>query len=315
MIPWLRWMLVFLATQITLAPAWGQAAWPARPIHLVVPFAAGTAPDLIARLLADSFAESLTVPVLVDNVPGAGGTLGVDRVAKAAGDGYTLVLSGDAALVVGGSFGVTPPYDPKTDLVPVSQVATTPNIVVVNNELPVKTLQEFVTLARSQPGRFSYASAGNGTSSHRGGELLNALAGLDLVHVPSSGSPMPDVIAGRVQLFFANAASLPLVREGKVRALAVSSLQRLPGAPELPTVAESGYPGFEAVAWFGLLAPKGTPAEVVARLQAETRKALDRPALNDKLLSLGAVPLGTSAQAFAALIDGEIAKWSGPLPR
>jgi len=309
----IRLLLVAFAVQTS---AIAQAAdWPAKPVHLIVPFAAGTAPDAIGRLLADSLTESLAVPVLVENVPGAGGTIGVDRVAKAAGDGYTLVLSGDAAIVVGDHYGVKKQYDPLRDLAPITQVAATPNIVVVSNELQVKTLQDFVALARSQPGKFSYASAGNGTSSHRGGELLNALAGLDLVHVPTTGSPMPDVISGRVQLFFANAASLPLVREGKVRALAVSSLQRLPSAPDLPTVAESGYPGFEAVAWFGLLAPNGTPADIVARLQAETGKALARPALRDKLQGMGAVPLGSTPQAFASLIRSETVKWSSPPAR
>ena len=304
----IRLLLVAFAVQTSAIAQ--TAGWPARPVHLIVPFAAGTAPDVIGRLLADSLAESLAVPVLVENLPGAGGTIGVDRAAKASADGYTFVLSGDAAIVVGEHYGVKKQYDPLRDLVPVTQVVATPNVVVVNNDLPVKTLQEFVALARSQPGKFSYASAGNGTSSHRGGELLNALAGLDLVHVPTTGSPVPDVIAGRIQIFFANAAVLPLVREGKVRALAVSSLQRLPGALDLPTVAESGYPGFEAVAWFGLLAPNGTPADVVARLQAETHKALMRPALRDKLQGMGAVPMGTSPQAFAALIQSETVKWS-----
>jgi tripartite-type tricarboxylate transporter receptor subunit TctC len=302
--------LLLLAFAVQTSAIAQTAGWPARPVHLIVPFAAGTAPDVIGRLLADSLAESLAVPVLVENLPGAGGTIGVDRAAKASADGYTLVLSGDAAIVVGEHYGVKKQYDPLRDLVPVTQVVATPNVVVVNNDLPVKTLQEFVALARSQPGKFSYASAGNGTSSHRGGELLNALAGLDLVHVPTTGSPVPDVIAGRIQIFFANAAVLPLVREGKVRALAVSSLQRLPGALDLPTVAESGYPGFEAVAWFGLLAPNGTPADVVARLQAETHKALMRPALRDKLQGMGAVPMGTSPQAFATLIQSETVKWS-----
>jgi len=304
----IRLLLVALAVQTSAVAQ--TTGWPAKPIHLIVPFAAGTAPDVIGRLLADSLAESLAVPVVVENLPGAGGTIGVDHVAKAAGDGYTLVLSGDAAIVVGDHYGVRKQYDPSRDLTPITQVAATPNIVVVSNELQVKTLQDFVALARSQPGRFSYASAGNGTSSHRGGELLNALAGLDLVHVPTTGSPMPDVISGRIQLFFANAAALPLVREGKVHALAVSSLQRLPGAPDLPTVAESGYPGFEAVAWFGLLAPSGTSPDIVARLQAETGKALTRPAVRDKLQAMGAVPLGSTPQAFTLLIQSETAKWS-----
>lgn len=288
-----------------------QSPWPARPIQLIVPFAAGSAPDVIGRLLADGMSKSLGTPVIVENVPGAGGTIGVDRVAKAPGDGYTLVLSGDAALVVGGRFGSKPPYDVSRDLAPVSQLAVTPNVLVVSSELPVRTLAEFIALARSQPGKMSYASAGNGTSSHRAGDLLNEMAGLDLVHVPYTTSPLPDVIAGRVQLFFANAASLPLVRDGKLKALAVSSLQRLPVAPEVPTVAESGYPGFEAIAWFGLLAPRTTPPEILHRLETEARAAVAQPAMTARLAEMGAVPQGSSATSFARLITVESRKWSG----
>lgn len=307
-----RLLCLFIAVPASVI---AQPAWPAKPVHLVVPFAAGTVADTIGRLVAEGLSGQLSVPVVVENVPGAGGTIGVDRVAKANGDGHTLVLSGDAAIVVGASYGVKPAYDPSKDLIPISQVAITPNIVVVSNEVPAKTLQEFVALSRSQPGRFSYASAGNGTSSHRGGELLNALAGIDLVHVPSSGSPLPDVIAGRVQLFFANAASLPLVRQGKVRALAVSSLQRLPGMPDLPTVAESGYPGFEAVAWFGLFAPKGTPPDVVARLEAAARAAVESPMVSARLAEMGAIKQAGPAAEFAARIEAERNKWSTPAKR
>jgi tripartite-type tricarboxylate transporter receptor subunit TctC len=288
--------------------ALAQPGWPSHAIHLVVPFAAGSAPDAIGRSLAEILTQALGVAVVVDNLPGAGGTIGVDRIAKAPGDGYTLVLSGDAAIVGDRRYGVRLPYDPASDLVPVSQVATTPNIVVVGNDVPARSLQEFVALVKSRPGQFSYGSVGNGTSSHRGGELLNRMAGLDMLHVPGSANPLPDVIAGRVQLFFANAASLPLVREGKLRALAVSSLERLPSAPELPTVAESGYPGFEAVAWFGVFAPKGTPPAVVARLELEMQKAVAAAALRERLLTMGAVPVGGSASALAAVVAAGTAR-------
>ncbi|APW36068.1 hypothetical protein RD110_01645 [Rhodoferax koreense] len=283
-------------------------AWPARAIHLVVPFAAGTAPDTIARTLADSFTQTLAVPVVVENQPGAGGTIGVGRVARAAGDGYTLVLSGDAAIVGDARFGVQLSYDPAIDLVPISQIAMTPNILVVGNDVPARTLAEFVALARSRPWGMSYASVGYGTSSHRGGELLSRAAGLEMVHVPGSASPLPDVVSGRISMFFANAASLALVREGKLRALAVSSRERLPSAPELPTVAESGFPGFEAVAWFALFAPKGTPAELVARLEDAARKAVAGPALRERLQGMAAVPVGGSAEALAALVPGGAAR-------
>jgi tripartite-type tricarboxylate transporter receptor subunit TctC len=263
---------------------------------------------LIGRLLAEKISKSLKTSVIVENVPGAGGTIGVDRVVRAAPDGYTLVLSGDAAIVLGAKYGLKPPYDAIRDLAPVFQVVITPNILVVSNDLPVKSLEEFVALARSQPDKFSYASVGNGTSSHRGGEMLNALAGLNMVHVPYTGSPLPDVMAGRVQLFFANAAALPLIREGKLKALAVSSLQRLPVAPDLPTVAEAGYPGFEAVAWFGLLAPKGVSPEIVSRLEAETRSALSQPAVKARLVEMGAVAQSSSAISFSKVIEAESIK-------
>jgi tripartite-type tricarboxylate transporter receptor subunit TctC len=299
---WLRRVVLMLCAAPAMALAQPQV-WPSRPIHLVVPFAAGTAPDTIARSLAEALAQSLAVPVVVENQPGAGGTLGVNRVAKASGDGYTLVLSGDAAIVGDARFGVKLPYDPATDLVPVSQVAMTPNILVVGNDVPARTVQELVALVRSRPWGMSYASVGYGTSSHRGGELLSRAAGLDMIHVPGTASPLPDVVGGRISMFFANAASLPLVREGKLRALAVSSRERLPAAPEIPTVAESGFPGFEAVAWFALFAAKGTPPEIAARLETEVRKAVSGPTLRERLQGMGAVPVGGSAEALAALVS------------
>jgi tripartite-type tricarboxylate transporter receptor subunit TctC len=301
----IRLLCILFASHVS---AFAQTPWPVRSIQIVVPFAAGSAPDLIGRLLAEKISKSLKTSVIVENVPGAGGTIGVDRVVRAAPDGYTLVLSGDAAIVLGAKYGLKPPYDAIRDLAPVFQVVITPNILVVSNDLPVKSLEEFVALARSQPDKFSYASVGNGTSSHRGGEMLNALAGLNMVHVPYTGSPLPDVMAGRVQLFFANAAALPLIREGKLKALAVSSLQRLPVAPDLPTVAEAGYPGFEAVAWFGLLAPKGVSPEIVSRLEAETRSALSQPAVKARLVEMGAVAQSSSAISFSKVIEAESIK-------
>lgn len=297
---WLALAMLWCSAVPGLALA--QQAWPVRPVHLVVPFAAGTAPDAIGRALAESFTQTLGVPVIVENLPGAGGTIGVGRVAKAPGDGYMLVLSGDAAIVGDARFGVKLPYDPAADLVPVSQVAVSPNILVVGNDVPARTLQELVALARSRPWGLSYASAGHGTSSHRGGEMLSRAAGLEMVHVPGSASPLPDVVGGRVTMFFANAASLPLVREGKLRALAVSSRERLALAPELPTVAESGYPGFEAVAWFALFAPRGTPPEIVARLEVAARNAVAGPAMRERLQGMGAIPVGGDAAALAGLI-------------
>lgn len=295
-------LLCWAAPALVLAQ---PQAWPARPIHLVVPFPAGTAPDAIARALAESLAQELAVPVVVENQPGASGTVGVGRVARAAGDGYTLVLSGDAAIVGDARFGVKLPYDPAADLVPVSQIAVTPNILVIGNDVPARTVQELVALVRSQPWGMSYASVGYGTSSHRSGELLSRAAGLDMVHVPGNASPLPDVIGGRISMFFANAASLPLVREGKLRALAVSSRERLPMAPELPTMAEAGFPSVDAAAWFALFAPKGTPSGVVARLEEASRKVVaGNAALRERLQGMGAVPVGGNAESLARLVPG-----------
>lgn len=305
-------LLLTLLAAVIATTSVAQPAYPSKPIRLVVPFAAGSAPDALARLLAPSLAESMSATVTVENLPGAGGTIGVDRVAKAAPDGYTLVLAGDAALVLSGSYGVNPPYQTLRDLAPVAQLAVTPNVLVVPNDLPVRSVLELVALVRSQPGKFSFGSGGIGLSTHRGGELLNSMAGLDMVHVPSSTSPLPDLMAGRVQALFANIiVALPLVREGKVRALAVSSLTRSAAAPELPTLSESGLAGFEAVAWFGLLAPAGTPPAVLQRLETETEKALASPVMKERLMAMGTNPGVPTAAAFTRLIQDETRKW-GP---
>lgn len=311
---WALGTISILAWGLAAPPALAQAqpAFPNKPIRLVVPFAAGSAPDVLARLLAQQLAEAMATPATVENLPGAGGTLGVDRVAKSAPDGHTLVVAGDAALVLtGGQYGVKPPYDTLRDLAPIAQLAVTPNVLVVPNELPVRSVAEFIALARSQPGKFSYASAGIGLSQHRAGELLNQMAGLDLVHVPASANPMADVIAGRVQAMFSNIMlALPQAGAGKVRALAVSSLARAAAAPELPTLSESGLPGFEALAWFGLLAPAGTPPAVLQRLESETRKALQAPAVKERLAAMGAMPGAPDAAAFTRAIQDDIRRWA-----
>ena len=305
-------LLLTLLAAVIATTSVAQPAYPSKPIRLVVPFAAGSAPDALARLLAPSLAESMSATVTVENLPGAGGTIGVDRVAKAAPDGYTLVLAGDAALVLSGSYGVNPPYQTLRDLAPVAQLAVTPNVLVVPNDLPVRSVLELVALVRSQPGKFSFGSGGIGLSTHRGGELLNSMAGLDMAHVPSSTSPLPDLVAGRVQALFANIiVALPQVREGKVRALAVSSLTRSAAAPELPTLSESGLPGFEAVSWFGLLAPAGTPPAVLQRLETEAQKALASPVMKERLMAMGTNPGVPTAAAFTRLIQDETRKW-GP---
>jgi len=299
------------SAQATALPP-GPGAYPSKPVRLVVPFAAGTAPDVLARLVAPALSESMSANVVVENVPGAGGTIGVDRVAKAAPDGHTLLLSGDAALVLtGGAYGVKPPYETLRDLAPIAQLIITPNVLVVSNDVPARNVQELVALVRSQPGRFSYSSGGIGFSQHRAGELMNAMAGLDMVHVPNPGNPWPDVISGRTQLFFGNIAlALPFIKDGKVRGLAVTSTTRAAAAPELPTVSESGLPGFEALSWFGVLAPAGTPPAVLQRLEAELQKAMATPTLRDRVAAMGAMPGVHHAAGFAQVIHNEIKRWA-----
>lgn len=283
-----------------------------RPMRVVVPFAAGSAPDIVARALAEPLAEELGAPVTVENLPGAGGLLGVTHVVNAAPDGRTVVLSGDAALVMPDPSGVRR-YDPQRDLAPISRLVATPNVLVVGGDTPARNFAEWLVWLRQRPaGQVSYASAGVGTSSHRAGELLAKMTGVEMVHVPSNQSPLPDVIAGRVNLFFANVATaMPLVREGRLRALAVSSPQRTPIAPELPTLAESGLTGFEAIAWFALLAPAATPPEMLSRWQRAARGAITTNAVKARLQSLGIEPVGDSPDELRATIERESRKWAG----
>lgn len=301
-----------LATAPGLCLAQAPTTYPAKPIRLVVPFAPGTAPDVLARLLVPALTESISASVVVENVPGAGGTIGVDRVAKSAPDGYTLLMSGDAALVLtGGTFGVNPPYQTLRDLAPIAQLIITANVLVVSNDVPARSVQELVALVRSQPGKFSYTSGGIGLSQHRAGELMNQMAGLDMVHVPNPSGPWPDVISGRTQLFFGNITqALAFVKDGKVRALAVTSPTRAAAAPDLPTVSESGLPGFEAIAWFGVLAPAGTPPAVLQRLETELQKAMATPAVKERVAALGAMPGAQTAAGLTQVIQNEIKRWA-----
>lgn len=304
--------LLALATGTGTAWAQAPAAYPSKPIRLVVPFPAGTAPDVLARLLAPALNESMSANVVVENVPGAGGTIGVDRVAKAAPDGYTLLMSGDAALVLtGGAFGVNPPYVTLRDLAPIAQLIITPNVLVVASDVPARSVQELVALVRSQPGRFSYSSSGIGLSQHRAGELMNSMAGLDMVHVPNPTNAWLDVISGRTQVFLGNIMqALPFIKEGKVRALAVTSTTRAAAAPELPTVSESGLPGFESLAFFGVLAPAGTPPAVLQRLETELQKAMATPAIKERMAILGAMPGVQTAAGFTRVIEAESRRWA-----
>jgi tripartite-type tricarboxylate transporter receptor subunit TctC len=300
-----------LAVLIIGSPA-ARAAYPEKPIHIIVGIAPGSLPDTIARLLGQRLSELVGTPVVIDNVPGAAGNIAADRVAKAAADGYTLGLLTQTQIVVNPSLYKLA-YDPVRDFAPISQLTISSNILVVNNAVPATSVKELVALAAAQPGRLTFASGGSGSGTHLAAELLKVAAGIDIRHIPYKGvtAAIPDLLAGRVTMMFSPIQSvLPLVHEGKLRALAVSSLNRAPTFPKVPTIAESGYPGFEVTLWNGLLAPAGTPAAIVDRLHLETVRALARADVRARFADLGLDTVGNSPTEFAAAVKSEIPRWA-----
>jgi tripartite-type tricarboxylate transporter receptor subunit TctC len=301
-------LLALLAVQTASA----QSGYPNRPVKILVGFTPGTAPDLAARILADRFSEVWGTPFVVEDLPGAGSNVATERVAKAAADGYTLLMGGNPALVINPSLYETLPFDPLKDFAPISQVFIAANVLAVPPGLPVKTVAELVALAKAQPGKLSYGHAGVGTSQHLGAELFKYMAHVDIAPVPYRGTTalIPDLLADRSNMSFANVNVAPLAREGKLRALAITSIKRSALAPDLPTMAESGFPGFEAVPWFGLLAPAGTPKDVLDKLHDETVKALAMPAVHRKFDELGLEPVGNTPAEFIAIIKKETPEWA-----
>ena len=290
-----------------------QVNYPEQSVRILVGFSPGVAPDVTGRLLADKLSELWAKPVVVENITGAGGNIAAVRLAKAAPDGYTLGMIGNSSLVFSPSMYEKLAFDPLRDFAPITQVFVAANLLVVPSDLPVKTLPELVALARAQPGKLSYAHAGAGTSQHLAAELFKSMARLDLQPVAYRGTTalLPDLLAGRVSLSFGNIVNvLPLVREGKLRAFAVTSLKRSATAPDLPTMAESGYPGFEAVPWFGLMAPAGTPAAIVEKLYRDTVRILSLPDVRKKLNDLGLDVIGGTPAELTALIEREIPHWA-----
>ncbi|HTT46415.1 MAG TPA: tripartite tricarboxylate transporter substrate binding protein [Pseudolabrys sp.] len=290
-----------------------QTDYPNRQIRIIVGFTAGTAPDVAARILATKFAETWNVPVTVEDITGAGSNIATDRVAKAAPDGYTLLMGGNPSLVINPSLYAKLPFDPVKDFAPISQVFVAANLLVVHPDVPAKTLPELVALARAQPGKLTYGHAGIGTSQHLAGELFKYMAHIDVTPVAYRGSTavLPDLLAGRLTMFFGNIVNvLPQVREGKLRAFAITSLKRSALAPDLPTMAESGYPGFEAVPWFGLLAPAGTPQPIIDKLHDETVKVLAMPDVRKTMQQQGLDIIGNTPAEFAAAIKTETPHWA-----
>jgi tripartite-type tricarboxylate transporter receptor subunit TctC len=302
-------LIVLLAAPTASA----QSAYPNRPVKILVGFTPGTAPDLAARILADRFSEVWGTPFVVENVPGAGSNIATDRVAKATADGYTLLMGGNSSLVINPSLFETLPFDPLKDLAPISQVFIAANVLAVPSEVPVWSVAELVALAKAEPGKLSYGHAGVGTSQHLAAELFKYMAHVDIAPVPYRGTTalMPDLLAGRLTMSFANIVNvLPLAREGKLRALAITSIKRSALAPDLPTMDESGYPGFEAVPWFGLVGPAGTPKEILDKLQAETVRTLAMPEVRRKFDELGLEPVGNTPAELAAIIRKETPEWA-----
>jgi tripartite-type tricarboxylate transporter receptor subunit TctC len=287
------------------------AAWPTKQLKLVVPFPAGGSTDSVGRLLAAELSKELGQSVVVENKGGANGNIGSDMVAKAEPDGYTLLLSGVGSNAISYAVYQNMPYR-DSDFAHISLLATGPNVLVANNDFPGKTFAEFIKLARENPGKYTHASSGSGSSGHLAMEMLKQDAKIDLVHVPYKGgaAAITDMIGGRVQVMFLNQDTLlPQVTSGKLRALAVASAKRNPAYPDTPTVAESGYPGFSAESWFGLSAPAKTPPAVIQRLNQATVKALSSPEIRQKLESVGFVVVADDPKSFSAFVDNEIAKW------
>jgi tripartite-type tricarboxylate transporter receptor subunit TctC len=303
-----------LVTLLSLAhPLRAELVYPQTAIRIVLGFSPGSAPDLAARILAERFTAAWGKPVVVENMLGAGGNIAADHVAKAAPNGATLLMAGNAAIVINPSLYAKLPYDPARDLVPVAQVTIAPNVLVLNKDVPAASVQDLVELARRSPGALTFASAGIGTSTHLAGELFQTMAGIKMQHVPyrDSAALLNDLVAGRVTMFFGSIASvLPQVREGRLRALAVTSLRRSPAMPDLPTLDERGFSGFDASAWFGLMAPAGTPAPIVAMLNEEARKAVAAPAAREKFAVLGMETVADTPDAFAAVIRAEAPVWA-----
>ena len=289
-----------------------QAAWPDRPIRLIVPFPPAGGTDVISREMAGRIATATGWNIVIDNRPGAGGNIGLDAVAKAAPDGYTIGMGQAANLAINPALYPRMPFDPLTDFALISLVATQPNVLVVGRNAPYRTLAELVAAGRARPGSLTAGNAGNGTTGHLAGAMFARAAGIEVVHVPYRGAApvLTDLLAGRVDFFFANPLAVKGVLEsGDVRALAVTSATRSRTFPDVPTVAESGFPGFEAVNWTGLVAPARTPQPIIDRLSAETRKALAMPETIARLAAEGSEPFGSTPARFREFLAEEHAKW------
>ena len=309
---WVRMLTLMAMYALVSGSAFAQA-WPSKPIKYVVPFAPGGSTDILGRTISEKLSAALGQPVVVDNKPGAGGGLGADFVAKAAPDGYTIMGGTISTHAINASLYSNLPYDPVKDFVAVTLLARVPNMLVVNPDVPAKTVAELIALMKANPGKYTFASAGNGTSQHLSGELFKSMAGVEMQHIPYKGSPpaLQDVVGGQVTMTFDNITTAwPLAKAGKLRALAVTTAKWSPVAPDVPTLAESGLAGFEVGSWQGVFSPAGTPPAIVKRLNAEIVKILNMPDVKEKVLALGAEPVGDTSEQFTAYVKTEVVKWS-----
>jgi tripartite-type tricarboxylate transporter receptor subunit TctC len=307
-----EWVVLSASLLLAVAQPVSAQGYPSKPMRVIVPYAPGGATDLIARLVGQKLTERLGQPVIVENRPGAGGVIGAEAGAKAPADGHTVLLAVPAEMVVLPHLQKMP-YRVDRDFAPVSLAAVTPLILVVHPALPVKTVQNLIALARSRPGQLTYASAGTGGVQHLAGELLKISAKIDLVHVPykGAGPVIPDLLGGHVPMFFSGMPpAMPHVRAGKLRALAVTTAKRSPTVPEVPTMQESGMPGFDISNWFAYFVPAGTPPEVIAKLNAEVNRALRLQDVREKLANVGAEVVGTSPQELQKFVQAESEKYA-----
>ncbi len=289
-----------------------NTAWPKQTIRIVVTFTPGGAPDILARVLAESWQQSLGVPVLVENRPGYGGNIGADLVAKSEPDGYTLLIGTVGIHAINGALYDKMSFHPINDFTPISFLASTPNVLVVNKKLGVSNLHELIELAKAKPNELTFGSSGVGTSLHMSGELFKEMTGVQIRHIPYKGraQSLPDLISGRISMLFDNlSSSLSLIKAGEVQALGVTSLKRSPAAPDIPTMAEQGLPGFEAISWFSLMAPANLPPALQKRLNTLTRQTLNQAEVRNKLLASGLDPAPGSPQELSKLIQSETNKW------
>ncbi len=287
-------------------------AWPSRPIRYIVPFPPAGATDILARIAADKISGPLGQPVVVENRPGAAGNVGTELVVKAPADGYTI-LQATVAQSISETLYTNLPFSFGRDLAPVALIARVPNVMIVHPSVPANSVQEFIALAKARPGQINFASSGSGTSIHMSAEMFKMLTGVDIVHIPykGSGPALADLLGGQVSVMFDNlTSSIGHIRSGKLRALAITTATRYPALPDLPTMQEAGVAGYEASAWFGIVAPKATPMEIVNRLNSEVNKMLALPDVKEKLLQQGAIAAPGTPEQFGAFIQDEIAKWA-----